>query len=471
MPSKYLVNGKFRKHLNVLFLSAIASLAIASSGNVVSYPSTAVPDLNSNPNPYSVDRYEESWIGGLVPLGAVFGGAVGGFLMDYYGRKLTLMISALPYAIGWTAVVASQNIQTMYAGRFICGISIGMALGVAYVYIAEIAPAKIRGTLCALGESFYALGMIYVYGLGYFLSWQWQVVACLFVVLVSLFGIRYLPQTPRWLILCAQSDKAKFQKALEVLYWLRGSKFDIEAEIEEIQYSVNKRRTFAPWKDYIKKEHRKNIAICLSLFTVQQMCGNTNIKMYTVSICEDAGTETDENIDAIIVGTMAFVGCLFCILTVDFCGRRFLLILSTSFVALSMAMFGAFYKSKETDPDYAASNLQWIPLYSLMLNSFFYGTGIGPIPWMFLSELFPTDFRGKSVTVCVAWVELCSFVAAKFFVNIADVIGHSGGYWIFAGVSVIGCFICVFAAPETKRKTLEELQGEIFKMPLAVYEL
>ncbi|GAB6027631.1 Facilitated trehalose transporter Tret1 [Chamberlinius hualienensis] len=452
--SELFENGTFR----IIISSFVACLSIVASGSVVSYPSPAVPDLNSHRNPYRTDPEEESWIGGLVPLGAVLGGAFCGYLMDYLGRKLTLMASALPYAVGWALVVASQNIGTMYAGRFICGISLGMASGVAHVYIAETAPANLRGSLCSLGETFFSVGMVYVYAFGYFLSWQWLAVACIGVVLLNIIGVCFLKETPRWLLIQSQTDKEKETEAAEVLQWFRGPKTNIENEFKEIQISVLETKV-SPWKDLLQKTQLKNMGICLSLFLVQQFCGNINIKIYTVTIFENAGNQMDPNLDTIIVGIVAFLGCLSCVLTVDIFGRKFLLILSTALVAVSMIVLGAYYKVKEKDENYAASHLSWIPLFSLLLNSFFYGTGIGPIPWVLPSELFPTGLRGKSNAICVAWGELCSFIAAKFFVNITNAIGEAGGYWILSGFGVAGCVISIFAAPETKKRSLEELQN------------
>ncbi|GAB6027628.1 Facilitated trehalose transporter Tret1 [Chamberlinius hualienensis] len=447
--------------VRILFCSFISGLSIVSCGIAVSYQSPAVPDINSHRNPYYVNSDEESWIGGLLNLGAIVGGAFCGTLMDNFGRKLALMISALPNSVGWLLVIASQNIGTMYAGRFICGISLGMAKGAAHVYIAETAPAKFRGSFCTLTGICFSLGVIYTYVFGYFLNWQWLAVAGIAVVFINMIGLYFLPETPRWLLIQAQTDKEKATEAAEILSWLRGPKADIENELKEIQTSVIETSKEGPWKDLLMTCNLKNMALCLSLLAVHQLSGNANINMYSVSIFQSAGTEMNPNLEAIIVGVVGMLGSLVCVLTVDHIGRRIVLTSSSAGTAASMLILGAYYKVKEYDPDYAVLHLSWIPMLSLTMNDFFVASGISSIAWMLPSELFPTNLRGKSYAVCVIWFYVCGFIATKFFVNITNSIGVAGGYWIFAGFGIAGCFIGIFATPETKKKTLEQLQTEI----------
>ncbi|GAB6022531.1 Facilitated trehalose transporter Tret1 [Chamberlinius hualienensis] len=444
-----------REFYKPIIYGLFACLSNVASGNVISYPSPAVPDINSHKNPYYVNRYEQSWIGSLVPLGAIFGGVVGGPIMDRFGRKLALMFSVIPFTVGWVIIISSQHIGAMYAGRFICGISLGLTSGVSYVYVAETAPSNLRGSLCSLVETFFNFGVMLIYILGYFLSWQWIGVACLVILVFEIIGCYMLPETPRWLLIQSEKCPQKNAEACQALQQLRGLNQNVEDELKEIKESIMENAVVAPWKDYIKKICLKNMAICLALLAVQQFNGNTSIKIYTVSIFEDAGTTLDENLETIIIGCVSFIGCLSCVFTIDSFGRRNLLIVSTSMVAISMVILGAYYKVKENNVKYALDYMYWVPLFSLVLNSYFCAAGLGPIALSLPSELFPTDLRGKSNAICVAWFELCCFIAAKFLVNLSDAIGEAESFWVMAGFGVIGCIISIFAVPETKKMTLK----------------
>lgn len=433
----------------------IVCLGGVGVGTCVGYPSPAVPDINAHPNPFFVNSDEQSWIGGIVCLGSMVGAAISGLLMDALGRKLALMVTSVPFTIGWIIIVASPNIGVFYFGRFVSGFSKGIALGIVPVYISEIAPAEIRGLLGAFNEMSCLFGMLYAYSFGYFLHWTWLAIACSAVIVVMVVALFFMPETPRWFL-----SKGRKDDAIQAMYWLRGKNANIFVELEEMEKSITVAKDVVAWKEFLKPTLLKPLIICILMFALQQLCGNNVIKVYTTSIFQATNSKMDSSLETIIVGIVGVCGTLTCVLTVDLVGRRILLIISTVMMTLSMAAIGAYFKVQAVHPSYAQDNLDWLPLLSLVSDNYFYALGCGPISWTLSTELFSTRARGRANSIAVGFEGLFSFICTKCFVYLTNAIELYGGFWVCAGISAVGIFFVIFVVPETKGKTLEELQRD-----------
>lgn len=450
--------------IKALVATIIICLAVIGVGTCVGYPSPAVPDINAHKNPFHVNTNEQSWIGGIVCLGSMVGAAISGLLMDHFGRKLAIMMTSVPYTIGWVLIVASPNIGLFYFARFVSGFSKGIALGIAPVYISEIAPAQMRGLLGAFNETASLFGMLYVYCFGYFLSWTWLAIAASAVIAVMVVGVYFIPETPRWLL-----SKDRREDAIESMHWLRGKNADIYPEMQEMEKSIIIAKDVAAWVEFLKFQLLKPLIICILMFALQQLCGNNVIKVYTTTIFDATKTDMDSSLETIIVGIVGVCGTVTCICTVDIVGRRILLVISTVMMTLSMIAIGVYFKIQDSRPDFAQDTLYWLPLVSLLANSYFYAIGCGPIAWTLSTELFSTRARGRANSIAVGFEGLFSFIITKCFVYLADAIGLPGGFWCCAGVSALGFFFVLFVIPETKGKTLEQLQENSEQIPNGVH--
>ncbi|GAB6027987.1 Facilitated trehalose transporter Tret1 [Chamberlinius hualienensis] len=451
---------------NVLGVCMVASLAHVANGNGNGWPSAAIPDIEdtSHKNPFYLNDFEKSWVSSINHLGAIGGGIVCGPFSDYLGRKPALLTVCLPYVISWLIIAGSVNVYMMYAGRFLLGFAQGVSAGICTVYLVEVAPLKIRGALAALGDVGYSLGKLYDYAFGAFLSWNWLAITNSALCTLMAVLVYLIPETPRWLVTTAKGKYGEWQKdeAAKILQSLRGGKnVDIGSEFKEIEASVNSNnKNSVSFKKFLKK-NLFNLFISLLIITQFQLGGAIIVTQYTVSIFKAADVDMDSHLQTILVGIMDVIGALLCTVTIDYFGRRAMLTFSTFAMTVCMtALATYFYIYEEVDKEFAVNNLSWLPLVSLMLNELLLNTGVGALIWIMPSELFPTETRATALSISVAWSHACQFLASKYFGNMVKRIGTYGVFWLCAGIDLAGLIAFIFLVPETKDKSLEQLQSD-----------
>lgn len=437
---------------NALYSCLVASLGTMAGGCVVAYSSPAVPNLNSHLNPFHLTCDEQTWFASIFALGALFGSLVSSVLMDYFGRKLAIMLSVLPAVTGWIVIIASPNVAVFYVGRIVTGFSKGLFSGITRVYIAEIAPQNMRGMLIAVASVANVLGNLYEYCLGYVIAWTWLAIANAAVPTLLICLVCFLPESPRYLVLKGKKDEAE-----AVLVWLRDNYKGISEEIRDIEKNITTLDSIIVWKELMKPFLLKKLLVCLGLFTMQQLSGNMLFRLYTVTIFEGMETLIDSNILSIVLGLVGVAGTLSSTVLIDLIGRKTLLVASSLLMAVCLTAAGVYFKISETNEEYALAYIYWIPVISCVLNNFSYSFAFDPVPWIITSELFPTQTRGAAISVVGIWQNICCFVVTKFFFNISDFIHYYGLFWILGAICVIGAIVMCIFLPETKKQSLEKI--------------
>lgn len=443
--------GQKMKSLMAGLTMCLGSLAM---GTVLGYPSPAVPNLNDHRNPFHVDSQQNSWIGSIITLGGLFGGLAAGPYMDIVGRKLSIMTCLVPFMIGWVIVEASGSFACLLAGRLVTGLCSGLVLVVVPVYLGEVAPPSIRGLLGSCHQLAVTIGILLAYCFGAFLPWNWLAVVMSAVPLIMMAAMVLMPETPRWLL-----SKGRKEDADEALHWLRGQDTDIGLELGEIEDSIKTSKDKASFKDFLEPRLWKPLAIAIGLMIFQQFSGTNVIMFYTVTIFDLVNSDLSSNTQTIIVGAVGVVGTLVSVFIADLAGRRILLLISAVVMSFSMAGMGAYFYEKEAgDDDDLVDSLSWLPITCLVLYNVGFNIAFGPIPWVMMGELFPLRAKGLAGSICTAINWLCAFFLTKFWVDITDSINDYGGYWMCCAFCVLAIPFVVFFVPETKGKTLEEIQ-------------
>lgn len=440
----------------VIASSMLICLGSFNFGTVTTYTSPAMNDLNSHPNPFFVDSNQNSWVGSVISLGALVGGLIVGRYMDLVGRKWTVLTAAVPLVVGWAIVVGSPSFACLVVGRVLTGFGVGIYSGVCPVYITEISPAFIRGFLGSCPQLAIVLGILYTYGFGAFLSWQWLGVTCGAVLVVLVIAVSFIPDSPLWCLSVDKVDEAKY-----ALQWLRGNDSDVSDELEELHRIVKETSDKASLKEFLHLNLLKPLLVAIGLMLFQQFSGINVVLYYTVDIFKMAHIDMDPNLQSIIVGVAGVVGTAVSIFVIDLAGRRILLLVSSIVMTLSIGSLGAFFFELD-DPqhtDYATTTLFWLPVTCLVIFYFGYNLAFGGIPWLMMGELFPLRAKAHGSSIVTVCSYLFAFFSSKFFVDIIDGIGRAGTFWLFTGICALSIPFVIVCVPETKGKTLEEISA------------
>lgn len=402
---------------------------------------------------FHVPEEEWSWAGSIVTLGAAFVCLFIGTVISLIGRKLTMLLLVIPFTIGWALVIWASNIIMLYVGRLLLGIAGGAFCITAPMYTAEIAQSDIRGTLGSYFQLMMVTGILFVYAVGmkvnvFVLS---VISACIPLIFGAIFV--FMPETPLYLI-----SKGKKEEAIRSLQWLRGSSYDYSTELADLQaqHEENKANKVSIGAALARRSTVKALFISLGLMFFQQMSGINAVIFYTKGIFEAANTGIDAGIATIIVGTMQVIAVFVSSIVVDKLGRRLLLIPSIIVMAICTLLLGAYFYLKDNGND--VTNLGWLPIASLCVFIVLFSLGFGPIPWMMMGELFAPDIKGVAGSFVGTFNWLLAFFITKTFAFFNRSLGNGQTFWLFTAFCIAGIFFTVLVVPETKGKSLPEIQ-------------
>ncbi|KAG7318381.1 hypothetical protein KOW79_018136 [Hemibagrus wyckioides] len=455
-----------------LYMATFAAvLGPLSFGFVLGYSSPAIPDLQRIPDPRLRLTVEEaSWFGSVVTIGAGLGGLLGGWVVDKIGRKLSLMFCALPFIFGFTIIIAAQNHWMLYVGRVLTGVASGVTSLVVPLYISETSHERVRGTMGSCVQLMVVIGIMGAYVTGLFLDWGWLAVTSSIPPTLMLVCMCFMPETPRYLL-----SRGKRREAEDALRFLRGQDTPVEWECARIEAASRYEDGSLSLADLKDPGVFKPLGVGIMMMLLQQFTGINAIMFYAETIFEQAHFQNG-NVASVIVGATQVIFTAVAALIMDRAGRKVLLILSGVAMCVSEATFGIYFKlsvtkhsnatlfstimeAQDAVSEAAHADLSWLALTSMGIFITGFALGWGPIPWLVMSEIFPTKVRGLGSAVCVLTNWTCAFIVTKTFQNITDLITSAGTFWMFSCICALNVIFTVFFVPETKGKTLEEIQS------------
>lgn len=405
-------------------------------------------------------------------IGCVIGGSVAGFISRALGRKNGLFIAAIAFfisAIGaWKPeafnIFGTLDVYSFVIYRIIGGIGVGLASMISPMYIAEIAPAKIRGKLVSFNQFAIIFGMLVIYFVNYFIARQgdeqwlitegWRLMflsgaipAGIFILLLF-----FVPETPRFLVLNGQEDKA-----LKVLKKIAGDK-QASVILEEIKGTLHEAN--APWLSY----GFLIIFVGIMLSVFQQFVGINVVLYYAGNIFRNTGASTDSSLlQTIIVGAVNLAFTVVAIMTVDKFGRKPLMIIGSIGMAVSMFALGFTFFMGQTGG--SLTPLQgYAALAFMLIYTAAFAMSWGPVCWVLLSEIFPNSIRAAmSIAVAAQWI--ANWIVSLTFPMMNDNVwltsqfNHGFSYWIYGIMGILSAVFVWKMVPETKGKTLESMEG------------
>jgi SP family facilitated glucose transporter-like MFS transporter 8 len=422
-------------------------------GSVLAWTSPTLPELQSANSTLPITPEEGSWIGSLVAVGAIVGAVPAGYFADRFGRKLVILTLSAPFLLSWVLIVVANSVVLLYLARFIAGIATGAVSVVAPMFIGEIAESSIRGALGSFFQVMLTVGILFTYIIGAVADYTWLGILSGAIPVALFITFSRVPESPAYLM-----KKDRTEDARKSLQYYRGSSYNFWTELQELEEDIREStQEQASIRDLVSSSGtRKALVISLGLMLFQQLSGVNAVIFYSVDIFDAAGSTLDPKVAAIIVGVVQVVVTYAASAMVDRAGRRVLLLLSASIMALCLAILGLYFFLKNKGDD--VSGIGWLPLLCVTVFIVMFSLGFGPLPWMMMGEVFAPNVKGaaSSIAVCTNWIMV--FLVTYSFGRLVDGLGEHSTFWLFAVICGIATAFIFYLVPETKGKSLAEIQ-------------
>ena len=397
----------------------------------------------------------------FLTIGAAFGAVVGGRLSDAFGRRSNILLLATFFIVGTLACALAPNWQFLAGARFFLGLAVGAASTTVPVYLAELAPFEKRGSLVTRNEVMIVVGQFAAFVINAIIFnvwgehdgvWRYMLAVAVLPAIALLIGMLFLPESPRWLI-----AKNRDEQALGVLKQVRSDE-RAEAEMKEVEIlaAQEEESKTGGVSDLASKWVLRLVLIGVGLGIAQQLTGINSVMYYGTQLLTNAGFSADAAIIAnTFNGLFSVLGVTVGILLINRLPRRFMLIGGFTLTSSFHLLIGlsAVFLPDGTFKAYAI--LVFIVLFVFSMQ----GT-LGPLVWLMLAEIFPLKIRSFAMGICVFALWLANAAVAQFFPSVVSGLGISSTFFLFAGLGVLALLFIYFFVPETRNKTLEDLEAE-----------
>jgi SP family arabinose:H+ symporter-like MFS transporter len=395
------------------------------------------------------------WVVSSLIVGAAIGAALSGVLSDKFGRKRMLMVSALLFIAGSVGSAFPNTVSGLIIARIIGGVGVGMASTLSPLYIAEIAPARNRGRLVSIYQFAVVTGIFVTFFINAAIagfgddawdvatSWRWMLGFGIAPGLIYLFLLFLIPETPRWLMKQKQEVRA-----LQVLERMNGR----EAAKSELHEILNlKDNDGGSIRELFRPALRLPLVIGVVLAILQQITGINAIMYYAPEIFKQTGAGTNAALSqTVLVGIVNFAFTLIALWLIDKVGRKALLVVGSALMTLCLFMVGYGFHSPDTSGP--------LILFFILLYVAAFAISLGPVVWVMISEIFPTRIRGRATAIAALSLWVADYVVSQTFPLLLEGIGTAATFWMFAVISLITVIFCVKVVPETKGKSLEQIE-------------
>ena len=393
-----------------------------------------------------------------VIVGAVLGGGLLGTLLagplgDRFGRRALIGNAAAIFIFGVLMILVAHTFIVILCARLLLGVGVGMVSVAVPLYVAEIVPSKNRGKFITFFQLLLTFGIVLAYFVDLIFTptgnWRGMFAVLLIPSVFLLLGITVLPESPRWLL--AQGREAEARK---VLSRVRHHASDVDDDITMMLASLHV--TYGSWREFMMQARPCLLAVSVAIFN--QLTGINSFLQYAPLILKNAGISSNlvSMLGSVGIGGINFIFTIVAIALIDAVGRRPLLLVGVVGVMLSEIYLGC-VSLFMADSSYAGM----LALIGLLVYIAFFAVGPGVVVWLAISELFPTRVRGKGIAICLFFSSLAATTLSVFFLPLIKTLGIGQTYWLFAGFTTLYAWTVWRYLPETKARSLEEIQMDL----------
>jgi len=439
----------------IYFVAAVAAISGFLFGFDEGVIAGALPLLDKQ---FDASTVMSGLMTAAVPLGALIGCLLAGRITDRYGRRRVLLASAVLFALGSLAAASAMVTEMLLVARFFLGFGIGIAAVVAPLYISETAPARIRGTLISAFQLAITIGILSSYLIGYAFvqseSWRMMFASGIVPALCLFVGVLFLPESPRWLAMRGQNDKAR--TSLERLRDGKAESGAITQELDEISSTLEQEDKKADWRELFTPLVRPALIVGMGLFFLQQLSGINAVIYYAPRIfsLSGFGSATTQLLATIGIGVANVAFTVLAMYLIDRIGRRRLLVIG--FIGTTISL-GVISLAASTEIAW----LDWLSVGGLIVFIASFAVSLGPLPYVMMSEVFPANIRSQGMAFASVSNWGFGFIVVFSFPSLLAGIGLGGTFLIFSVICALGIIFTLRYVPETKGVSLEEIERHV----------
>jgi sugar porter (SP) family MFS transporter len=413
-------------------------------------------------------EFTRGWANSCALIGCLVGALVAGALSDKFGRKRLLTFSAFLFTITSVANGLAPDFSTFIIWRMLGGVAIGLASNLSPMYIAEVAPAQMRGRLVAINQLTIVIGILLAQFVNWFLvrdlpqgatdefireswygqtGWRWMFALTAVPALLFFTGMFMVPESPRWL-----ARNGRHARAKSVLGRIGGEDYSVAA-LADIEATVVNEVKKVDFRHLLEPKMKRVLALGVTLAVFQQWCGINVIFNYAEEVFRAAGYDISD-----VLKNIAWTGSVNLLFTfvalglVDKRGRRPLMLFGAAGLAVIYTAMGICYRG----------DVKGWPMLVLVLAAIgCYGMSLAPVTWVVISEIFPNRIRGAAMSVAVSSLWIACFILTYTFPLLNRGLGPAGTFWLYASICILGFAFIFLRLPETRGKTLEDIEREL----------
>lgn len=455
------------------------ALIVALGGFLMGFDASVISGVVGFIGPeFALNNIQIGWAVASLTLTSTIAMMLAGPLSDRFGRRPVLKAAAILFTVSAVASAIAPDYATLVTARMLGGFGVGTALIIAPMYIAEIAPAALRGRVVSLNQLNIVIGISVAYFSNYLIlhlgqsgpawaqslrlgewNWRWMLGVEALPAIVYFFGLFFVPESPRWLVM-----RGKSEKALAILKRASGQ-LQAEKDLGAVQESLTAEASLSKGsvKELFLPAMRLVLTIGVVVAILQQITGINSVFFYAPMIFEQSGIGTDAAfMQAVLVGIVNLLVTIVAILLIDRLGRRPLLISGLVIIASSMLLLAYSFATADHGTGGELTDVNpALVLVGILGFVAGFGVSLGPVMWVLFSELFPNRIRGIAISFVGLINSSISFIVQLVFPWELDNLGPSMTFLIYGSFAIIGLIFVVRTLPETKGRSLEELQAEL----------
>ncbi len=432
----------------VYLISTVAALSGLLFGFDTAVINGALPFLRDE---FRLSDFQVELVAGVLLAGCIAGAGAAGVVSDRLGRRRALLVSAVVFAVASVASAIPRGLAELAVARLAAGLAIGLASVLGPMYIAEVAPPGIRGKLVSINQLAIVIGVLVAYYTNWQLAgagsgnWRWMFATAAIPSVAFWLGLLAIPESPRWL-----ASKHADAQALRILERVAGPEAAAR-ELREIHASLEQ-ESASTFRELLWPGLRRPLVLAVALAALGQITGiNTIIYYGSILLREQAGQSASSAVGAnVLIGAINLAGTFVAMFTIDRIGRRLLLLIGAASMCVSLLALGyAFHQPSRSFPVILALILAYV---------FSFAASFGPGVWVYISEIFPNSARARAMSVGTMSVWVSCLSVTLTFLTLISTLTTAGAFWFYGLVCGATFFFVLRCLPETKGRTLEEIQ-------------